>query len=799
MIHIFLYLLLAAPLAAQRTPNAVDIRSTGASVEALALVRAFPALTFSSAVHLAHAGDGSNRLFVVERQGLIRVFANQPEIDRAETFLDIRDRVRSTPLEAGLFSVAFHPDYAANGRFYVHYIHGQFASRISEFSTAPDNPNRALASSERILLEIPQPHESHNGGQVAFGPDGMLYFSLGDGQDPDDPFGHGQNPGTLFSAILRIDVDFRSGDLAYGIPPDNPFVGRAGWRGEIWAYGLRNVWRFSFDRLGGELWAGDVGQSSWEEIDLVAKGRNYGWSRMEGFHCFPPGADCNPAEYDLPVFEYDRSQGNSVTGGFVYRGPGLPDLQGWYVYGDFASRRVWALRRRPDGPPEHQLLATASSAVASFGEDESGELYVVGFDGRLWRFAARDPAAAPDRIPATISASGIFADIQRQTPAPGLIPYAVNAPLWSDGAGKTRLLALPDTARIAFATDTLWTFPPRTVFVKNFYLKNRIVETRLLVKRVDPESPEWDGYSYLWNEAGTDASLLPADTTIAYARADGRLHAHYFPSRSECATCHTPQAGYVLGFRTPQLNRPRGDDNQLDALARLDIFATYAGPASNLPRLPDPADPALPVALRARAYLDANCSSCHRPGGTGRGELDLRFDASLQALLGQRPLLGDLGIPDAQILRPAAPQRSLLFLRPATREKGRMPPLATSVVDTFGLDLLQRWIEGLQATAVAHTAPLPQDAQLYPIYPNPFNAATSIPFALDRPAPVRLAIYSLSGQQLRVLLDHAMPAGIHHTTWNGADARGRPVASGVYLFRLTTPTTTHTTKALLLK
>ena len=164
MIRILLYLLLAAPLAAQRTPNAVDIRSTGASVEALALVRAFPALTFSSAVHLAHAGDGSNRLFVVERQGLIRVFANQPEIDRAETFLDIRDRVRSTPLEAGLFSVAFHPDYAANGRFYVHYIHGQFASRISEFSTAPDNPNRALASSERILLEIPQPHESHNGG-----------------------------------------------------------------------------------------------------------------------------------------------------------------------------------------------------------------------------------------------------------------------------------------------------------------------------------------------------------------------------------------------------------------------------------------------------------------------------------------------------------------------------------------------------------------------------------------------------------------------------------------------------------
>lgn len=791
-----------AQLPATRVPNAVDIRSSGAGVEALALRRAFPGLAFSSAVHLTHSGDGSDRLFVVERQGIIRVFPNRDDIERAVNFLDIRDRVRSTPLEAGLFSVAFHPRYAENGRFYVHYIHGQFFSRIAEFSVSPDNPDRALAATERILLEIEQPHESHNGGQIAFGPDGMLYIAFGDGQDPNDPFGHGQNPATLFGAILRIDVNSTDPGLAYAIPTDNPFVDRAGWREEIWAYGLRNVWRFSFDRLNGELWGGDVGQATWEEIDLITSSGNYGWSDMEGFHCFPPNSDCDPTAFDLPVFEYDRSQGSAITGGFVYRGPQLPDLHGWYVYGDFVSRRIWALRRRLDAPPTNKLLATSPSAIASFGEDEAGELYVVGIDGRLYRFAERDPAAAPDRIPTTISTAGIFADPANQTPAPGLIPFAVNAPLWSDGAAKTRLLALPDTARIAFATDTLWTFPARTVLVKNFHLGDRIVETRLLVKRVDPESPEWDGYSYLWNDAGTDATLLAADTTVVYTLADGQRHAHYYPSRNECAVCHTPQAGYVLGFRTAQLNRDLDSENQLEAFARLGLFTNFTGPASALARLPDPTDTALPAATRARAYLDANCSQCHRPGGTGRGELDLRFATPLDRahLLGQKPRLGDLGIVGAQILRPGDPQRSLLFARPASPDAGRMPPLATSVIDTFGLGLLRRWIEGLQATAVATlSAALPETVHLYPNYPNPFNATTAIAFALDRPAQVQLAVYTLGGQKLNTLLDHPLPAGAHRAVWDGTDAQGLPAASGLYLIRLTTPHTTRTGKALLLK
>ena len=810
------FLAIAQPITAQLPPsrvsNTVDIRSSGTGVEAFALRQVFSHLSFSSAVHLTHAGDGQDRLFVVERNGVIRVFANGDETDQVANFLDLRDRVRSSPQEAGLFSMAFHPRYAQNGLFYIAYIagRGEFLSRISEFRVSPDNPDRALPSSERVLIELEQPHESHNGGQVAFGPDGMLYISFGDGQDPNDPFAHGQNPATLFSTILRIDVDRQEPGLAYAIPPDNPFVERDGFRAEIWAWGLRNPWRFSFDRLTGELWLGDVGQSSWEEINLIKRGDNYGWSQMEGFHCFPPGANCDPGEFELPVFEYDHRQGYSITGGFAYRGPRLPTLQGWYVYGDFATRRIWGLRRRADGPPDNKLLAISPSPIASFGEDEAGELYVVGIDGRLYHFAERDPQASPDRIPATISTAGIFADIASQTPAPGLIPYQVNAPLWSDGADKTRLLALPDSARITFATDSLWTFPARTVLVKNFYLgegaARRIVETRLFVKRLDPQSPEWDGYSYLWNNEGTDARLLRADTTIVYSLADAegqmRRHAHYYPSRNECAICHTPQAGYVLGFNTAQLNRKVAGENQLETFAHLGLFSDFTGPTSALPRLPDPTDTSLPDALRARAYLDANCSPCHRPGGTGRGELDLRFSTPINQtnLLQQKPLLGDLDITDARVLIPGDPDRSLILQRPAALGKGRMPPLATSIVDTFGIRLLRRWIEDLQETAVtAPAATLPATVLLHPNFPNPFNATTAITFELDRTTPVVLAVYDLSGQRVKVLLNHPLSAGAHRLIWDGTNQQGHPVASGVYLLHLTTPQTARTGKALLLK
>ena len=230
------------------------------------------------------------------------------------------------------------------------------------------------------------------------------------------------------------------------------------------------------------------------------------------------------------------------------------------------------------------------------------------------------------------------------------------------------------------------------------------------------------------------------------------------------------------------------------------LFAAFSGPADALPRLPDPSDESLPDETRARAYLDANCSQCHRPGGSGRGELDLRFSAPGSDLLAKRPLLGDLGIAGARILRPGDPARSLLYLRPASPNLGRMPPLASTVIDSFGIGLLQRWITGLEATAIAASADaLPRAIWLYPNFPNPFNASTTIAFDLNRPTPVRLTVYNLGGQALKTLLARPLPAGHHRAMWDGSDRLGRPVASGLYLLRLATPETVRTGKVLLLK
>jgi hypothetical protein len=281
-----------------------------------------------------------------------------------------------------------------------------------------------------------------------------------------------------------------------------------------------------------------------------------------------------------------------------------------------------------------------------------------------------------------------------------------------------------------------------------------------------------------------------------------RRHAHYYPSRNECAICHTPQAGYVLGFNTAQLNREVAGENQLETFAHLGLFSDFTGPTSALPRLPDPTDRSLPGSLRARAYLDANCSPCHRPDGTGRGELDLRFSTPINQtnLLQQKPLLGDLDITNARLLIPGDPDRSLILQRPAAPGRGRMPPLATSIVDTFGIRLLRRWIEGLQETAVtAPAAALPATVLLHPNFPNPFNATTVITFELDRNTPVGLTIYNLSGQRVKVLLNRPLSAGAHRLIWDGTNQQGHPVASGVYLLHLTTPQTAGTGKALLLK
>ena len=303
---------------------------------------AFPNLTLNKPVGLYHAGDGTNRLFVVEQPGLIRWFANDPSESSAQVFLDI-DSIVGSGSERGLLGLAFHPEHSENGYFYVNYTNNSGNTVIARYKVDENNLNQANEDSAFIILEVNQPYSNHNGGQIGFGPDDYLYVSFGDGGSGGDPQVNGQNLQTLLGSIIRIDVDNPSDGLNYSIPVDNPFLGNSDARDEIYAYGLRNTWRFSWDSETELLWGADVGQNAWEEINIIESGLNYGWNTMEGDHCFPPSANCDQNNLELPIWEYSHADGCSITGGFVYRGNEMPSLIGQYIYGDYCTGRIWAL------------------------------------------------------------------------------------------------------------------------------------------------------------------------------------------------------------------------------------------------------------------------------------------------------------------------------------------------------------------------------------------------------------------------------------------------------------------------
>lgn len=360
----------------------------------LRLEVAFPNLSFTRPVDFQIPGDGSNRVFVVEQEGVIRVFENQSSAADAPVFLDIRDRVNDSGNEEGLLGLAFHPDYQDNGTFYVDYTASDpRRTVIARYTVDPDNPDEAVRESEEVILEVAQPYGNHNAGQIVFGPDGYLYVTLGDGGSGGDPEENGEDPTTLLGSILRIDVDRADGGRAYAVPADNPFVGNTeGYREEIYAYGLRNPWRISFDTETDRLWAGDVGQNAYEEVDIIERGENYGWDVMEGRHCHEPSSGCDQEGLVLPVWEYPHGEGRSITGGFVYRGHDAPPLVGRYVYADFVSGKIWALSYDGEEAENEELMDTGLG-ISSFGVDQNEELYVLAFDGNVYRFTMESEEA----------------------------------------------------------------------------------------------------------------------------------------------------------------------------------------------------------------------------------------------------------------------------------------------------------------------------------------------------------------------------------------------------------------------
>jgi uncharacterized repeat protein (TIGR03806 family) len=680
----------------------------------LALQRVFTSLpNFSQPIAMLQEPGSSARWYVVQKTGVVRVFDNTPNVSTTREFINLSGRLLSDPGsqndERGLLGMAFHPDYPTDPRVYFFYTANDaslgLVDRVSEFRTQ-DGGSTAALGSERILFNIDDPESNHNGGNLAFGPDGMLYIGVGDGGGANDAhgsIGNGQLLTTLLGKMLRIDIATSSPTSSYTIPPTNPYAGNArcnvDGRGaancpEIYAYGFRNPWRWSFDRGSGELWLNDVGQGSLEEVDRVILGGNYGWRCFEGTNPFNAACGPNSASSIAPVAQYGRSLGFSTTGGFVYRGSAIPNLNGRYVFGDFGSGNLWHIAR--DTAPT--LTLTAGSAfdtglqIASFGQDADGEIYLVHLGGTLHRLV---PGSGTGReIPIQLSQTGCVNASNPTQPASGLIPYAPNAPFFSDGASKNRWLALPDAQRITIGTDNDFDFPNGSVLVKNFSLGTQLIETRLFMRHNDGA---WAGYTYEWNAGGTDATRVVGGKTVQVAGQTWE-----FPSEAQCLQCHSAAAGRTLGLEIGQLNGnfayPTGRTaNQLTTLNAIDTLTpALTAPPSQLPVIPDPNGQA-PLDLRARAYLHTNCAHCHRPAGPSQSDIDFRFTTALgdTRTCDVAPALGDLGIADARLIAPGSAARSVTVARVNRTGAGAMPPLSRHQIDTAGVQLLTDWVNGL--------------------------------------------------------------------------------------------------------
>lgn len=693
----------AAPQGLRQKPVLQGLRFPSMAVSSgeLRFAKAFPALGFSAPLWFGQAPGDSQHAYVAEQGGLVWVFDLNARVASKTVFLDLTDRTRANG-EQGLLGVAFPPDFASNRTVYAYYSKNKNPdvsagnATLARFTVSADGLSADRASG-RVMLSEPDPFNNHNGGSLLFGPDGMLYLALGDGGSGGDPQNNAQNLGSVLGKILRLRPDG-------SIPADNPFAGTSGARGEVWAYGLRNPYRVSFDRGTGQLWAGDVGQNSFEEIDVITKGGNYGWRLREGAHPFN-NSDPRPGVPLIePIFEYSHDFGCSITGGVVYRGSALPQLAGQYLYGDFCSGTIWALQHEQGQRALGNVVIGSVSSPASFGEDAAGEVYITSYDGNIYRLEANPDSGGMSGFPQKLSETGLFTDTAALTPNPGLIEYEINAPFWSDGSRKRRWFGLPQGGAIAFSPAAQYDLSVGAVTVKHFEISRADGSTRRLETRVFLRGNDgWQGYTYKWNAAGSDADLL-ADReteTITTRAEDGsvRTQDYEFPSRAACLNCHSQAGGVPLGLRTAQINRDHdfanARDNQLRAYNGVQLFDRDIGAASQYAAQANPADAAAPLAARARSYLAVNCAQCHQPGGPTGTDMDLRLDTATAntRTVGVAPTGGDLGIAGAQRIRAGSKGQSLVWERMRRLDSNRMPPVASHVVDADGLALIGQWID----------------------------------------------------------------------------------------------------------
>lgn len=659
------------------------------------LTRVFAGVTHTNGTMLLQAPGDPDHWYLTEKAGRVWRFDDDPAVATRAEVLDLTGPVSAPAIEneKGLLGMAFHPDFQANGELFLYYTADTSAPGMDSeihVSRVTSTDGGLTFGDEEVLLVVPKPYWNHNGGTVAFGPDGYLYLGTGDGGSAGDPGDRAQDPDELLGKVLRLDVDV---GVPYAIPPDNPYAGGGG-RGEIYAIGLRNPFRFSFDPASGDLWLGDVGQNAWEEVDRIERGGNYGWNVREGYDCYSPAVGCASAGLSPPYAVYANNFGASVVGGVVYRGTAIPGLQGVFLYNDYQYGDILGVFFDPaTGLPEaREVVPNTNQNLVHYTYGDDGEVYLLTHsNGRFYRLDPL-PGQPADPFPQRLSETGCFEPADPWRPVPAMIPYAVGHPFWSDGADKHRWLAIPDGQTISVGADGDWELPIGSVLAKHFERDGQRIETRLYVRHDDGD---WAGYSYAWD--GADATLVAGAVTVD-AGGDWAI-----PDRGECARCHTPVAGGSLGLETMQLN---GDlvyestgrrANQLATLDHVGMFAQPPGDPAALGAYPAPDDTSASLEDRARAYLHVNCSQCHRPDGPSRTDIDFRYPTALvdTNACGVAGVHGDLGIAGAQIIAPGDPASSLVSSRMRRRDAYQMPPVASSAVDEAGADLVDEWIGSL--------------------------------------------------------------------------------------------------------
>jgi uncharacterized repeat protein (TIGR03806 family) len=732
-------------------------------------VVAFTNLAFTNALGLASI-PGTDKLVVWEREGRVYSFTNDPSVSSKTLVLDLSNQCQGWD-DSGLLNLVFHPGFATNHFIFVYYtwvtpgsvvgsptvrpptfVTGAYHDRLSRFTL--DANGVAIPGSELVLVDQAGDSVWHNGSGMFFHPtNGFLYVTDGDDENMANTQIIDQS---LFSGVWRLDVDMRGGAIShpiprqpvngttanYYIPNDNPFVGVANALEEFYAIGLRSPHRMTCDPLTGRIFIGDVGNASWEELDVIEPndppGLNFQWSVIEGLNgdLTPPYIGVN----HRPILNYSHSEGQAIIGGNVYRGSQFAsDLGGKYIFGDNVQKKIWVLDESTS-PVGKILLCTMPTGagpnsgsdytgLSSFGLDRNNEIYVCQMSsvgGYIYKLARSGPPPASRPIPATLSQTGAFKDLSSLTASDGLVPYNVNSPLWSDGAAKQRWIGLPTNTFVHFAPTGEWTFPNGTVLVKHFDLPVddtnpnilKRLETRLLVR--DTNGVVY-GTTYKWRADYSDADIVTngISENISINTASGtRTQTWYYPGPLDCLQCHTPAAGYVLGVKTRQLNGNLSypgsglTDNQLRAWNHAEMFDTNLVEAniSNYTKLVKVGDTSATPELRVRSYLDANCSQCHRPGGVP-AFWDARFDTPLTNQNIINGVVGDsMGISGTKVVAPQDLTRSAMYLRVDTTGTYQMPPLARNTIDGSAVAALAQWIAALPSPQISPIADVLMDA-----------------------------------------------------------------------------------------